>query len=106
MIFNAPPSYWLDLRGYDPPAAATRVKQPMLILHGERDYQVTMEEFARWKEALGSRADVTLKSYPGLNHLFIVGTGPSLPAEYQTLGHVAEDVVSDIAAWIPQPDRK
>jgi fermentation-respiration switch protein FrsA (DUF1100 family) len=100
MIFNAPPSYWLDLRGYDPPAAATRVKQPMLILHGERDYQVTMEEFARWKEALGSRTNVTLKSYPGLNHLFIAGTGPSLPAEYQVPGHVAEDVVRDIAAWI------
>jgi dipeptidyl aminopeptidase/acylaminoacyl peptidase len=106
MIFNAPPSYWLDLRGYDPPAAATRVKQPMLILHGERDYQVTMEEFARWKEALGSRADVMLKSYPGLNHLFITGTGPSLPAEYQVPGHVAEDVVRDIAAWILEPGRK
>jgi dienelactone hydrolase len=100
MIFNAPPSYWLDLRGYDPPAAAARVKQPMLILHGERDYQVTMEEFARWKEALKSRPDVTLKSYPGLNHLFIAGTGPSLPAEYQVPGHVAEDVVRDITAWI------
>jgi fermentation-respiration switch protein FrsA (DUF1100 family) len=100
MIFNAPPSYWLDLRGYDPPSAATRVKPPLLVLHGERDYQVTMEEFARWKEALGSRPDVTLKSYPTLNHLFIAGTGPSLPAEYQAPGHVAEDVVRDIAAWI------
>jgi alpha-beta hydrolase superfamily lysophospholipase len=78
----------------------------MLILHGERDYQVTMEEFARWKEALGSRADVMLKSYPGLNHLFITGTGPSLPAEYQVPGHVAEDVVRDIAAWILEPGRK
>jgi dienelactone hydrolase len=100
MIFNAPPSYWLDLRSYDPPSEAKRLKQPMLILHGERDYQVTMEEFARWKEALGSRTNVTLKSYPGLNHLFIAGTGPSLPAEYQVPGHVAEDVVRDIAAWI------
>jgi dienelactone hydrolase len=100
MIFNAPPSYWLDLRGYDPPSAATRVKQPMLILHGERDYQVTMEEFAQWKAALGSRTDVRFHSYPTLNHLFIAGTGPRLPAEYQVPGHVAEDVVRDIAAWI------
>ena len=100
VVANIPASYWLDLSGYDPPSAAKEVKQPMLILQGERDYQVTMEEFGRWKAALGARADVTFRSYPALNHLFIAGSGPSLPAEYQTPGHVAEDVIRDIAAWI------
>jgi dienelactone hydrolase len=100
MISNAPASYWLDLRGYDPPSEAKRLKAPMLILQGERDYQVTVEEFSRWKAALGSRRDVTLRSYPALNHLFIAGTGPSLPAEYQVPGHVAEEVIRDIATWI------
>jgi uncharacterized protein len=99
-IAGAPASYWLDLRGYDPPSEARRVKSPMLVLHGERDYQVTAEEFARWKAALGSRPDVTFRSYAALNHLFIAGTGPSLPAEYQVPGHVAEDVIRDIAAWV------
>jgi fermentation-respiration switch protein FrsA (DUF1100 family) len=103
MIFNAPASYWLDLRGYDPPSEAKRVKQPMLILHGERDYQVTMEEFARWKSAIGPRSDAAFHSYPTLNHLFIAGAGPSLPPEYPVPGHVAEDVVRDIAAWIARP---
>ena len=42
--------------------------------------------------------DVTFRTYPALNHLFIAGTGKSLPAEYQTPGHVAEDVIRDIAA--------
>src|SRR5688572_12707809 len=32
--FSAPASYWLDLRGYDPTAAASRLKQPMLVLQG------------------------------------------------------------------------
>ena len=100
MISGAPASYWLDLRGYDPPSEATRVKAPMLILHGERDYQVTVEELGRWKAALGSRRDVTVRSYPALNHLFIAGTGASLPAEYQVPGHVAEEVIRDIATWI------
>jgi hypothetical protein len=100
MIFNAPASYWLDLRGYDPPAVATQVKAPMLILQGERDFQVTTEEFAKWKAALGSRRDVTFHSYATLNHLFIAGSGPSLPAEYLVPGHVAEDVIRDIATWI------
>jgi fermentation-respiration switch protein FrsA (DUF1100 family) len=79
MISGAPVSYWLDLRGYDPPSAARSVTAPMLILQGERDYQVTPEEFGKWKAALGSRQDVTFQSYETLNHLFIAGTGPSLP---------------------------
>jgi len=100
--FSAPASYWLDLRGYNPPAAASLLKQPMLVLQGERDYQVTMEDFAAWQRALGSRADVQLKSYPALNHLFMAGSGPSSPAEYDRSGHVDETVVRDIAAWIPR----
>ena len=100
MVAGTPASYWLDLRGYDPPSAARQVKAPMLILQGERDYQVTMDEFAKWKAALGTRSDVTFRSYPALNHLFIAGSGASLPAEYQRPGHVAEDVIRDIAAWI------
>jgi dienelactone hydrolase len=105
-LSGAPASYWLDLRGYDPPAAATSIKSRMLVLQGERDYQVTMTEFARWKAALGSRSDVTFRSYPSLNHLFIAGTGPSLPAEYLVAGHVAEEVVRDIADWILQRPAK
>jgi alpha-beta hydrolase superfamily lysophospholipase len=100
MIGGLPASYWLDLRSYDPTAAATNVKAPMLILQGGRDYQVTAEEFAKWKATLGGRRDVTFRGYPLLNHLFIAGAGPSLPAEYLVPGHVADDVVRDIADWI------
>ena len=67
-LFNAPVSYWLDLRGYNPPEAAKDLKQPLLILQGERDYQVTMEDFKRWSAALATKSNVTLKSYPSLNH--------------------------------------
>jgi uncharacterized protein len=97
---SAPASYWVDLRGYDPTVAAQKITLPMLILQGERDYQVTMEDFAKWKAAVGTRADVTLKSYATLNHLFIAGTGPSAPAEYMTPGHLAEEVIRDVAAWV------
>ena len=103
-VFGAPASYWLDLRGYDPPSAAKALTQRMLVLQGERDYQVTMAELAAWKSALAGRTNVTFRSYPALNHLFITGTGKILPAEYAAAGHVAEDVVRDIAAWIkPEP---
>jgi len=100
-LLNAPASYWLDLKSYDAPAAARTLTVPLLILQGERDYQVTMaDDFARWKAALSGRANVTFHSYPALNHLFLPGTGKSLPAEYNQPSHVAAQVVDDIAAWI------
>jgi dienelactone hydrolase len=99
-LFGAPVSYWLDLRGYDPPAAAKALQQPVLILQGERDYQVTMDDFHRWKAALSSQPNVTFRSYAPLNHLFIEGNGKSSPAEYNRPGHVAEVVINDIAHWI------
>jgi hypothetical protein len=72
----------------------------MLILQGERDYQVTMKDFDLWKSALGSQSNVTFRTYPKLNHLFIAGEGRSRPEEYQAPGHVDEQVVGDIASWI------
>jgi hypothetical protein len=95
-----PASYWLDLRQYNPAATAARIGLPMLILQGERDYQVTMTDFNGWQAALEGKADITCQSYPDLNHLFMPGTGPSTPAEYLTAGHVAEGVIEDIAAFV------
>ncbi|HMF19939.1 MAG TPA: alpha/beta fold hydrolase [Gemmataceae bacterium] len=92
-------SYWLSLRG-NPPAEARKFKGPILVLQGERDYQVTRDDFRGWKNALDKRRDVTFKSYPDLNHLFMAGKGKSRPEEYQKAGHVAAEVIDDIAAWI------
>jgi dienelactone hydrolase len=97
---GVPASYWLDLRGYDPAEAAKEIAKPILILQGERDYQVTMEDFGLWKAALGSSLRVRFISYSTLNHLFVEGKGKSSPAEYSAPGNVAEVVVRDIATWI------
>lgn len=99
-ILNIPAAYWLDLQTYKPTELANQLTLPMLILQGERDYQVTMVDFQNWKTALSSHANVQFKSYPDLYHLFISGTGKSTPAEYQQPGHVAQTVVDDIAAWV------
>jgi fermentation-respiration switch protein FrsA (DUF1100 family) len=99
-LLGVPASYWLNLRGYNPAAVAAKLNQPMLILQGERDYQVTMKDYQGWKDALSTRENVILKSYVKLNHLFIEGEGKSTPAEYQVAGHVAQEVVDDIAEWI------
>jgi len=99
-LVGVPASYWLDLKGYDPAAAAKKLGIPMLILQGERDYQVTMADFALWKAALGSSKGVVIKSYPALNHLFVAGEGKSLPAEYSRPGHVAPAVIEEIAKFV------
>ncbi len=100
MPLGVPPSYWLDLRGYEPHKLAAELSTPVLVLQGERDYQVTLEDFGMWSVALAERSAATLKSYPTLNHLFIAGSGPSLPSEYQRAGTVDPEVVDDIASWI------
>ena len=100
VYFAAPPSYWIDLQEYDPPRVAQSLTMPLLILQGERDYQVTMTDFGRWKNALNANGNVSFKTYPNLNHLFIAGEGRSTPAEYEIEGHVLGEVIHDIADWI------
>ncbi|MEP6474505.1 MAG: alpha/beta fold hydrolase [Gemmatimonadota bacterium] len=98
-LIGAPPAYWLDLRSYDPVKTAESLTAPLLILQGGRDYQVTAADFAGW-QTLARRPSVTLKQYPSLNHLFVTGSGPSVPAEYEREGHVDQGVIGDIADWI------
>jgi fermentation-respiration switch protein FrsA (DUF1100 family) len=99
-LLGAPASYWLSLRGYQPITVAKRLKLPILILQGERDYQVTMEDFGLWQKQLSGRKNVEFKSYTKLNHLMIPGEGKSAPDELFRAGHVAVEVVEDIAAWV------
>lgn len=97
---GAPASYWLDIRNYNPAELTRELELPVYILQGERDYQVTMEDFALWKKVLAEKKNVSFKSYPKLNHLFIPGEGKSTPSEYSEPGHVAPYVITDISKWI------
>jgi dienelactone hydrolase len=98
--FKVPAAYWLSLRGYDSAATAAGLTMPVLVLSGERDYQVPQADFDLWQKALAGKPTAKLKRYPGLNHLFIEGSGPPSPAEYENEGHVAEVVVDDIAGFV------
>jgi uncharacterized protein len=94
-------AYWLDLRNADPVARARALSQPILILQGGRDYQVTVaQDLAAWEMGLAGRPDVTIHVYPKADHLFIDGTGPPSPADYEHPGHVDPQVITDIATWV------
>jgi uncharacterized protein len=102
-------SYFLDLRSYHAAEVAAELKIPMLILRGERDYQVTAADMDGWKKALAGKPGVTFITYPGLFHLFMTststGTELGTPADYQRTGHVAQQVIDDISHWIESRPR-
>ena len=100
VLMGLPLAYLLDLKGYDPLAAAKRLTIPMLFLQGERDFQVTMKDFDLWKAALGGRSNATFRAYPALNHLFLAGEGKSSPAEYRVAGNFSGEAVGGIANWL------
>ncbi len=96
-----PGAYFLEVRDYHPAEVAAQLTIPLLVLQGERDYQVTVaDDFPAWQHALAGHANATLRTYPGLNHAFTHGEGPPSPADYQQPGHVDEHVIDDIAAFL------
>lgn len=99
-MLGAPAAYWLDLRGYDPVLALRDRDEPVLMLQGMRDYQVTPRMLDEFLDSLRTRPNTAVRRYSGLNHLFIRGEGVPRPADYQVPGTVSEEVLDDIAAWV------
>jgi dipeptidyl aminopeptidase/acylaminoacyl peptidase len=100
LILGAPPAYWADLNRYDAAVAAQKLTLPILLLHGDRDYQVTTRDHAALVSAITGKPNVTAQEFPRLNHLFMAGEGPSRPEEYQHAGHVDQAVVDAIVAFV------
>lgn len=97
---GATQSFYAYLNRYNAPKTAKKLDQALLILQGERDYQVSMEDFAIWKKKLKRKKNVNFISYPGLNHFMMHGEGPSYPEEYKVKSNVSAKFASDIAEWI------
>ena len=101
--FGAQAAYFQSLEVLDPLGTAQQLRQPLLILQGERDYQVTMADFAGWQSAFADSARVALISYPLLNHQFMAQGDParlSIPQDYALPDFVAAAVIDDIAGWL------
>jgi pimeloyl-ACP methyl ester carboxylesterase len=92
--------YFRDLEQRSATQAAARLKMPILVLQGGRDYQVTQADLDLWKSALAGNSKATFEVYPDLNHLFQKGEGKAVPAEYMKAVFVSVEVVGDIADWI------
>lgn len=97
--------FFLD---YDGRQTAGRVRAPVLILHGEKDYQVPMAEAERTAAAVraGGNRDVTVRVFPGVNHLFL--TDPGVGFSYEKLPSfvVKPDVMGALADWLSERFRR
>ena len=93
-------SYWKWLADYDILQAAEEITQPVLLLQGEEDYQVTLEDFRIWKNALGEKENWHLISYPGLTHSFVPGQKAEGSAVYLREAKVQDTVIRDISSFI------
>jgi dienelactone hydrolase len=95
------PAYYLSALRYHEVATARAVPQPLLILQGDRDYQVTVaNDLDTWVRGLKGRRGVTVVQFPRADHLFLDGTGRPTPLEYDKPGHIDPKVTPTIASWI------
>ena len=91
----------VSLRRYDPAADLARIACPLLAIVGEKDTQVPPSVVeGPLREGIAPDTELTIKVYPGLNHLFQhAATG--LPSEYGAIEEtLAPDVLADMAAWV------
>ena len=92
---------------YDPVATLRQVTQPVLVLHGATDRQVTVEqahEIAGILEArprAGGTPRVITVIFPDRNHLFLRDPDGS-PANYVKLpsGRIDDEVMGTLADWL------
>jgi uncharacterized protein len=93
--------YFNSMKTYDVIGDAKALNKPMLVLQGERDYQVSSKiDFKAWKEAFNGKPEVEFKLYPKLNHFYTEGEGDSLPKEYYVSANIPQYVIDDIAEFV------
>jgi hypothetical protein len=99
-LFGMPASYWKWLSGYDVIKAGMKVKTPLYVVQGGRDYQVTNVDFELLKKGWGKRKNTTFKYYENTNHLLMAGEGKPGPAEYDVPSHVDIVMIRNMASWM------
>lgn len=94
--------WWMD---HDPAPTLRRMRAPALVLQGAKDWQVAPEQAEVIAAALreGGNRDVTVRVFPGLNHLFLADPGDSAtPGGYASLPskEVPPEVLDALADWL------
>jgi pimeloyl-ACP methyl ester carboxylesterase len=102
MISIASARYWRDLLAHDVPGALKKLSQPILVLRGESDVQISRVDYDEILKALAGRPPAQLEahSFPGLNHLFMNAPKQATGGEYAIAGHVDAQAINIMTLWI------
>jgi uncharacterized protein len=97
-------TFMRSLASFDPPAALRAVRQPVLIVQGGRDIQITVQDAERLRTG---RPDAQLVIVPLANHVLKQAADTTLAGQmplYQNpAAPIMLDVVNPIADWILNP---
>jgi pimeloyl-ACP methyl ester carboxylesterase len=88
---------------YDPIPTIRKVKQPVLILQGSVDQQITADNAKLLEEAArdARNAGVAVKVFPGLNHLFLPAhTGAVSEYSSLTTNAIPDEVLTTMGEWL------
>lgn len=100
MILNLPAKYWYQLNQSKAGKFMDSLKCDVLIIQGEADFQVFMEEdYTAWQDLTKGMKNVMMKSYPNLNHLFMPSINGDI-SDYEIPAHVEQIVIDDMGTWI------
>ncbi|HEX8692978.1 MAG TPA: alpha/beta fold hydrolase [Longimicrobium sp.] len=96
-------AWWKWFMEHDPLPVARRLRQPVLVLHGAADRQVTADQAQELAAAIrrSGNGDVTVRVFPGVDHLLVrdpVGD----PARYDRLPsmRVVPEFLGALADWL------
>jgi pimeloyl-ACP methyl ester carboxylesterase len=103
MRTQEPQFLWFkELLDHDPLSDYAALRCPVLIMHGDKDLQVSPDDADKIFNALKyqNKKDSRLKIYPDLDHLFMPSTDGNIANYYDRDRSLSTQVLNDLTQWI------
>jgi pimeloyl-ACP methyl ester carboxylesterase len=103
----APQAQWLrEVFAVDPAGLVARLRVPVLVAQGGKDFEIDPVADAGALERAGKRrGKLSVRRYPGLDHLFKPEPGLSSPERYLVERRVDTTFITDVIAWVDRVTR-
>lgn len=95
-----PASYILDLNNYNQTETIKKFKGKILIIQGEKDFQVSITDFNLWKKAVKGNRKATAVSFSTLGHPFVLAGKTNTIADYNFPQNIPIEVINTLSNWI------
>lgn len=106
LLFNQPAYYFYDMEMNRCESFVDDLNEPMLIIQGNADFQVsTANGIKAWEKLFIDKDNIVFNKYNGLNHLMMkyeLEKNKGTVLEYSVPANVDKTVIKDITLWIKQ----